>query len=59
LAVLEVAMKSKKSKPITQPAGFKGESVPEKDDMDHDPTGRYMRKNPYKTPPNNMTTKGK
>ncbi|MEG6614407.1 hypothetical protein V6C42_16305 [Pseudoclostridium thermosuccinogenes] len=52
-------MKSKKSKPITQPAGFKGESVPEKDDMDHDPTGRYMRKNPYKTPPNNMTTKGK
>lgn len=52
-------MKSRKTKAITQPAGFKGELVPEKDSMDHDPTGEYMKKNPYKTPPNNLTTKNK
>lgn len=50
-------MKSRKSKEITQPAGFKGEILDDKDAMDHDPTGRYLRKNPYKTPPNNLTTK--
>jgi len=38
---------------------FKGESVTEKDNKDMEPTGRYMKKNPYKTPPNNMTTKNK
>ena len=50
-------MKNRKSKSITQPAGFKGELVKDKDAMDHDPTGRYMKNNPYKTPPNNLTTK--
>jgi hypothetical protein len=52
-------MKSRKTKAITQPAGFKGELVPDKDPGDHDPTGRYMNNNPYKTPPNNLTTKDK
>jgi len=52
-------MKNKRTKRFTQPAGFKGELVPEKDDMDQEPTGRYMKKNPYKTPPNNLTTKSK
>lgn len=51
-------MKTRKTKPITQPPGFKGELVPEKDPMDHDPTGMYMQKNPYKTPPNKLSTKG-
>lgn len=50
-------MKSRNTKAITQNPGFKGELVPEKDPMDHDPTGRYMNRNPYKTPPNNLTTK--
>lgn len=53
-------MKDRKlQKPRTQPAGFNGEMVDEKDQMDQDPTGRYMKRNPYKTPPNNMTTKEK
>lgn len=53
-------MKNKRTmKRITQPAGFKGEMVDEKDPTDLDPTGRSMRKNPYKTPPNNLTTKDK
>ncbi len=52
-------MKTRKTKPITQNSGFKGELVPEKDPMDNNPTGRYMKRNPYKTPPNNLTTKGK
>lgn len=43
----------------TQSPGFKGEMVDEKDGLDLDPTGRYMKKNPYKTPPNNLTTKHK
>jgi hypothetical protein len=49
----------KLQKAPTQPAGFNGEMVDEKDAMDQDPTGRYMKNNPYKTPPNNMTTKQK
>jgi cyclic beta-1,2-glucan synthetase len=36
----------------TEQSWFKGEMVPEKDDMDFTPTGRYMANNPYKTPPN-------
>lgn len=52
-------MKDKRNlKPTTQPPGFKGELVPEKDEMDLDPTGRNMKRNPYKTPPNNLTSKG-
>lgn len=50
-------MKSRRTKAITQNPGFKGELVPDKDPTDQDPTGRYMKKNPYKTPPNNLTTK--
>lgn len=38
---------------------FKGEYVREKDSDDLEPTGRYQKKNPYKTPPNNLTTKDK
>ncbi|MGE4283408.1 MAG: hypothetical protein AB7G87_06760 [Clostridia bacterium] len=38
-------------------AGFKGEMVDEKDLKDMDPAQSYKKKNPYKTPPNNMTTK--
>lgn len=45
--------------PTTQPPGFNGEMVDEKDELDKNPTGRYMKRNPYKTPPNNMTTKEK
>ena len=52
-------MKSRKTKAITRDPGFKRELVPEKDPMDHDPTGRYMVRNPYKTPPTNLTTKDK
>jgi hypothetical protein len=52
-------MKTRNTKAITRNPGFKGELVPEKDSMDHDPTGRYMQRNPYKTPPNNLTTKDK
>jgi hypothetical protein len=37
--------------------GFKGEMVEEKDLDDMDPAQSYKKKNPYKTPPNNMTTK--
>lgn len=47
------------SRVIKQSPGFKGELVDEKDKMDNDPTGRYMKQNPYKTPPNNLTTKSK
>jgi hypothetical protein len=50
-------MKSRKTKAITRDAGFKGELVQEKDSNDHDLTGRYLKRNPYKTPPNNLTTK--
>ncbi len=50
-------MKSRKTKAIKEDAGFKGELVPEKDSNDNDPTGAYMKKNPYKTPPNNLTSK--
>jgi hypothetical protein len=46
-------------KPITQPPGFKGELVEDEDPLDLDPTGRYINNNPYKTPPNNLTTKRK
>ena len=49
----------KATKPVTQDAGFKGELVDEKDAGDFKPTGRSMNNNPYKTPPNNMTTKRK
>lgn len=52
-------MKTRKTKAITRNPGFKGELVPEKDPMDNDPTGQYMRRNPYKTPPNKFTTKGR
>ncbi|MGI6777621.1 MAG: hypothetical protein ACOX7R_06225 [Acetivibrionales bacterium] len=38
---------------------FKGESVPNKDNLDIEPTGRYMKNNPYKTPPNKITAKDK
>ena len=37
----------------------KSELVPEKDHSDMGPTGRYINDNPYKTPPNNLTTKSK
>lgn len=50
-------MKTRKTKAITQDDGFKGEIVRDKDPMDQDPTGRYMKRNPYKTPPNKFTTK--
>lgn len=46
-------------KPIAQDAGFKGELVDDKDSSDLDLTGRNMNKNPYKTPPNNLTSKRK
>ena len=46
-------------KPVTQDVGFKGELVDSKDSDDLQPTGRYMNNNPYKTPPNNLTTKRK
>ena len=53
-------MKNRKNlKHPTQPPHFKGELVDEKDQVDFEPTGRYMRKNPHKTPPNNLTTKSK
>lgn len=52
-------MKSRITKPTTQDAGFKGELVPGKDKQDLDPTGAYMKNNPYKTPPNNLTSKKK
>lgn len=44
-------------KPVTQDAGFKGELVESKDSRDFEPTGRNMKNNPYKTPPNNLTSK--
>ena len=40
-------------------AGFKGEMVETRDLDDMDPAQSYKKKNPYKTPPNNMTTKRK
>ncbi len=46
-------------KPVTQDAGFKGELVDSKDSNDFQPTGRNMQNNPYKTPPNNLTSKQK
>lgn len=46
-------------KPVTQDAGFKGELVDAKDSNDFEPTGRNMNNNPYKTPPNNLTSKRK
>ncbi len=46
-------------RPAKQPPGFRGELVPEKDEMDLDTSGRYLKRNPYKTPPNNLTTKNK
>lgn len=52
-------MKTRKTKAITGDDGFKGEIVRDKDPTDQDPTGRYMVRNPYKTPPNNLTTKNK
>jgi hypothetical protein len=53
-------MKANKfTKPVTQDAGFKGELVDSKDSNDFQPTGRNMIKNPYKTPPNNITSKRK
>jgi len=54
-------MKNRKvTKPVTQPPGFIGELVEDDDDpLDLDPTGRYLNNNPYKTPPNNLTTKRK
>ena len=53
-------MKNKRNlKPPSQPPGFKGEMVDEKDLADVNPTGRYMKNNPYKTPPNNLTTKNR
>jgi hypothetical protein len=38
-------------------AGFKGEMVEERTKEDMDPSQSYKKKNPYKTPPNNMTSK--
>ena len=38
-------------------AGSKGEMVEERDMKDMDPSRSYKKKNPYKTPPNNMTSK--
>jgi hypothetical protein len=52
-------MNKKISKPVTQDAGFKGELVDSKDSSDFEPTGRNMNNNPYKTPPNNLTSKRK
>ncbi len=52
-------MKTRKNKEVKGDPGFKGELVPEKDPLDLEPTGRYMKNNPYKTPPNNIFTKGK
>ena len=46
-------------KPVTQDAGFKGELVDNNDSRDFEPTGRNINNNPYKTPPNNLTTKRK
>ncbi len=46
-------------KPVSQDAGFKGELVDSKDSGDFQPTGRNMNNNPYKTPPNSLTTKDK
>jgi len=46
-------------KPVTQDAGFKGELVDSKDSNDFEPTGRNMKNNPYKTPPNHLTSKRK
>lgn len=38
---------------------FKGELVDEKDHNDFESTGRFIQENPYKTPPNNLSTKRK
>jgi len=46
-------------RPVSQDAGFKGELVDNNDSKDFEPTGRNMNNNPYKTPPNNLTTKRK
>jgi hypothetical protein len=43
----------------TQDTSFRGELVDNVDEDDVKPTGRNMRNNPYKTPPNNLTTKKK
>lgn len=40
-------------------ASFKGELVNSKDINDFKLTGRNMNNNPYKTPPNNLTSKKK
>lgn len=46
-----------RSKPIDET--FKGELVSEKDELDTTLTKSYRKNNPYKTPPNNLTTKSK
>jgi len=53
---MKIIKRNKHSKPG---GGFKGQIVDDRDPLDNEPTGRYMQKNPYKTPPNNLTTKDK
>lgn len=48
-------MKIKKPETPADKKGFKGELT--KDKTIGDPTGRYLKNNPFKTPPNNLTTK--
>lgn len=50
-------MKNKKGKALAKDTGIKGELVAQKDSNDIKPTGRNVKRNPFKTPPNNLTTK--
>lgn len=43
----------------TQGLTFKGELVENKEDHDLFPSMELMQENPYKTPPNNITSKDK
>jgi len=49
----------KYQKPNAQEARFRGELVDGKERDDLELTGRNMKNNPYKTPPNNLTSKEK
>lgn len=48
---------NKKDKSFNIRATNKSEAVPEKDQFDMEPTRSFLKNNPYKTPPNNITKK--
>lgn len=52
-------MKDKEKKTLNITSKTKGELVDYKDDSDLVVTPEYKRENPYKTPPNNLTSKQK